>query len=43
VAPTGGDGLLRTLRRAGLGFTARRDGDAVVLDCGLPHGLSASA
>jgi GNAT superfamily N-acetyltransferase len=43
VAPTGGDGLPRTLRRAGLGFTARRDGDAVVLDCGLPHGLSASA
>jgi GNAT superfamily N-acetyltransferase len=43
VAPTGGDGLARTLRRAGLEFTVRRDGDALVLDCGLPHGLSASA
>jgi GNAT superfamily N-acetyltransferase len=43
VAPTGGDRLARTLRRAGLEFTVRRDGDALVLDCGLPHGLSASA
>jgi GNAT superfamily N-acetyltransferase len=43
VAPTGGEVLPRTLRRAGLAFTARRDGEAVVLDCGLPDGLSASA
>jgi GNAT superfamily N-acetyltransferase len=43
VAPTGGDRLARTLRRAGLEFTVRRDGDALVLDCGLPHGMSASA
>ncbi len=43
VAPTGGDGLQRTLRRAGLGFTVRRVGEATVLDCGLPHGLSATA
>jgi GNAT superfamily N-acetyltransferase len=43
VDPTGGDRLARTLRRAGLEFTVRRDGDALVLDCGLPHGLSASA
>lgn len=43
IAPTGGEVLPRTLRRAGLAFTARRDGEAVVLDCGLPDGLSASA
>ncbi|HEX6422543.1 MAG TPA: hypothetical protein VFZ79_03640 [Acidimicrobiales bacterium] len=43
VAPAGGEGLARTLRRAGLAFTVRRDGTAAVLDCGLPHGLTASA
>ncbi len=43
VAPAGGDALARTLRRAGLACTMQRDGDAVVLDCGLTHGLSASA
>jgi hypothetical protein len=37
------DGLQRTLRRAGVGFSARCEGDATVLECGLPHGLSASA
>ena len=41
----GGDGeaLARTFRRAGLGFRRRGDGDATVLECGLPHGLSATA
>ncbi len=43
VAPAGGEGLTRTLRRAGLAFTVRREGTSVVLDCGLPHGLTASA
>jgi GNAT superfamily N-acetyltransferase len=43
VAPSGGDGLQRTLRRAGLGFTLRRVGEATVLDCVLPEGLSATA
>jgi GNAT superfamily N-acetyltransferase len=43
VAPAGGDGLARTLRHAGLDITVRRDGDALVFDCVLPHGLSASA
>lgn len=43
VAPTGGDAWARTLRRAGLASTMRREGDTLVLDCGLPHGLSASA
>ena len=41
----GGDGeaLARTFRRAGLGFRRRGDGDATVLECGLPHDLSATA
>lgn len=43
VAPAGGEGLTRTLRRAGLVFAVRREGATVVLDCGLPHGLTASA
>jgi GNAT superfamily N-acetyltransferase len=43
VAPSGGEVLSRTLQRAGLSFTTRRDGDALVFDCGLPDGLSASA
>jgi GNAT superfamily N-acetyltransferase len=43
VGPAGGEGLTRTLRRAGLTFTVRREGTTVVLDCGLPHGLTASA
>lgn len=43
VARAGGEGLVRTLRRAGLAFTVRRDGTATVLACGLPHGLTASA
>jgi len=43
VAPAGGDRLARTLRHAGLDVTVRRDGDALVFDCALPHGLSASA
>ena len=43
VAPGGGDGLARTLRHAGLDVTVRRDGDALVFDCVLPHDLSASA
>jgi GNAT superfamily N-acetyltransferase len=42
-APAAGDALAATLRRAGLAFTARREGDAVVFDCGLAEGLSASA
>ena len=43
VAPPPGDALVRTLRRGGLDCTARRSGDDLVLDCSLPHGLSASA
>lgn len=43
VAPAGGDGLARTLRAAGLDPTVRREGDALLLDCALPHTLSASA
>jgi GNAT superfamily N-acetyltransferase len=43
VAPAGGDGLARTLRRAGLAVSVRRDCDALVFDGVLPHGLSASA
>jgi GNAT superfamily N-acetyltransferase len=43
VAPTGGDGLAHTLRHAGLEFTVRREGEALVFDCAMPHGLSASA
>jgi GNAT superfamily N-acetyltransferase len=43
VAPAGGDRLARTLRHAGLDVTVRRDGDALVFDCVLPYGLSASA
>jgi hypothetical protein len=43
VDPTGGVTLQRTLRRAGLVFTVRRDGDALVFDSGLPHGMSATA
>lgn len=43
IAPKGGDGLARTLRHAGLAVSMRRDGEALVFDCALPHGLSASA
>jgi GNAT superfamily N-acetyltransferase len=43
VAPADGDRLARTLRRAGLDVTVRRDGDALVFDGVLHHGLSASA
>ncbi len=43
VAPAGGDGLARTVRSAGLDVTVRREGEALVFDCALPHGLSASA
>ena len=43
VSPAGGDRLARTLQRAGLDVTVRRDGDALVFDCALPHDLSASA
>jgi GNAT superfamily N-acetyltransferase len=43
VAPAAGDVLAATLRRAGLAFTARREGEVLVFDCGLPEGLSASA
>lgn len=43
VAPAGGDGLARTLRGAGLDPTVQREGDALLLDCALPHTLSASA
>jgi GNAT superfamily N-acetyltransferase len=42
-APAGGEGLRRTWRRAGLGFSVRRVGDRTVLDCGLPEGLSVTA
>ena len=42
-APSGGDALPRTLRRAGLGFTMRGVDGATVFDCGLPDGLPASA
>jgi GNAT superfamily N-acetyltransferase len=43
VAPTGGDALARTLRQGGLHYATHRDGDALVLDCPLPHGFSATA
>lgn len=43
VDPTGGDRLVRTLRRAGVTFTVRRDGESLVLDCALPQDLSATA
>jgi GNAT superfamily N-acetyltransferase len=43
VAPTGGDIFARTLRHAGLDVTVRREGEALVYDCALPFGLSASA
>ncbi len=43
VTHTGDDALPRTFRRAGLAFRSRRQGDATVLECGLPHDLSASA
>ena len=43
VAPAGGDGFARTLRHAGLDVSVRRDEDALIFDCALPHGLSASA
>ena len=43
VAPGGGDGLARTLQQAGLDVSTRRDGEALIFDCALPHGLSASA
>jgi GNAT superfamily N-acetyltransferase len=43
VAPTGGDRLQRTLRRAGLAFSIRREGEAIVFDCALPQDLSATA
>jgi GNAT superfamily N-acetyltransferase len=35
--------LARTFRRAGLAFRSRRDGDAVVLESGLPQDMSATA
>jgi ribosomal protein S18 acetylase RimI-like enzyme len=37
------DGMERTLRRAGLGFSTRRTGDLTVLECGLPLGVAAGA
>jgi len=43
VAPSGGDRLQRTLRRAGLAFNVQRDGEALVLGCPLPQDLSATA
>jgi GNAT superfamily N-acetyltransferase len=43
VAPAGGEELARTLRRAGLDVTVRRDGEALVFDGVLPHALSATA
>jgi GNAT superfamily N-acetyltransferase len=43
LAPGDDDALRGTLRRAGLAFTVRRMGDDTVLDCSLPHGLSATA
>jgi GNAT superfamily N-acetyltransferase len=43
VAPGGGDGLARTLRRAGLDVAVRRDGDALVFEAVLADDLSASA
>ena len=43
VSRSGDDALVRTLRRAGLDISVRREGDALVLDCSLPFGLSASA
>lgn len=43
VDPAGGDLLVRTLRHAGLNVTVRREGGALVLDCAVPLGLSASA
>jgi hypothetical protein len=33
----------RTVRRAGLGFSTRREGDLTVLECGLPIGVAAGA
>jgi GNAT superfamily N-acetyltransferase len=43
VAPTGGDALARTLRQGGLHYATHREGEALVLDCSLPHGFSATA
>ena len=43
TSPGGGDRLARTLRHAGLDVTVRREGEALIYDCALPHGLSASA
>ncbi len=43
VTHTGDDALQHTFRRAGLAFRSRRQGDATVLECGLPHDLSATA
>ena len=43
VAPAGGDGLAHTLRHVGLDVTVRRDGEALIYDCAVPSGLSASA
>jgi ACT domain-containing protein/GNAT superfamily N-acetyltransferase len=37
------DGMERTVRRAGLGFSTRREGDLTVLECGLPIGVAAGA
>lgn len=43
VDPSGGERLARTLHRGGLDTVVHRQGEALVLDCTLPHGLSASA
>jgi GNAT superfamily N-acetyltransferase len=43
VTHAGDDGMERTLRRAGLGFSTRRTGDHTVLECGLPLGVAAGA
>ena len=40
VPPADDDRLQRTFHRAGLSFRTRRDGDATVLECGLPQSLS---
>jgi GNAT superfamily N-acetyltransferase len=43
VIHTDDEALPRTFRRAGLGFRSRRQGDVTLLECGLPHGLTATA
>lgn len=43
VTHAGDDGMERTLRRAGLGFSTRCEGDLTVLECGLPIGVGAGA